>query len=99
MNTNTLLLLAIGIGGYLYLTRKPDRKGKQEYLVSWLIGSGGQQGEVTSFTTKLNAMNDAEVDTVYEYIHDWYAKGKNLVQGSDLYNRVMLISNKYEIFT
>lgn len=101
MNKNTLLWLGFGgLAAWYFLFRKPDRSGQILYLTDWINGTQSTSEEKSTFAAKLaTQMSDAEVDTVYEYIHDYYTKGKNLVEGSDLFNRLMAVSNKYQIFT
>lgn len=98
MGKNTWIWIALGGGALWYLFgRKPDRAGQVEYLKAWIIANSPQ--EVALFVGKLGQMSDDEVNTVYDYIHDFITKNKNLVQGSDLYNKLMILSDKYQIFT
>lgn len=97
---NLLLLLGAGFAAWYFFLRKPGRAGEITYLKAWLLTTPSpSQEDIDKFNQVLAQMSDAEVDTVYEYIHDYVTKGKNLVQGSDLFNRLMLVSNKYQIFT
>jgi len=97
MKTDTLLLLgAVGIAAY-FLMRKPARKGQVDYLKAWVIANSPQG--VAAFEYKINIMTNDELSAVYDYIHDYVTKNRDLVEGSDLYNRLMIVSNKYEIFT
>lgn len=100
-NSNTALLLgAIGLGVWYFFLRTPNRLGQRAYLQSWYMSLPGVNiTEYNSFLVKLDSMSDAELLTVYHYIHDYLTKGKDLQQGSAIYNDLMVISDKYTIFT
>lgn len=101
MKTNDLLLIGAALfGGWYFFMRKPDKAGQLSYLTNWINSLPDTSGQKAVLLAKITVqMSDAEVETVYEYIHDYVTKNRNLVEGSDLYNRIMAVSNKYEIFT
>ncbi len=101
-DTGTWLIIAMAAGAALYVAhsnKNPSAAEMKEYLVQWTYGIGDSTETKQAFIQTLNTMTAQEVADVYHYIHDYFVPGKNLPNGSDLFNRVQLISDKYGIFT
>jgi hypothetical protein len=83
----TLLIVAAGVAFYFLVYKKllsPAAKSR-EFLHTLGFGIA-------------DAMNDNEVNDAATYIRDYTQKGKKLIPGSALEERINAIANKYKIF-
>ncbi len=98
MNNKTLLVVGVGILGLVYLTRKTDG-GKRAVVKQYFADNSGGAAD-TAANAVFDRMTDSEIATVYEFITK-YPIGSSLTvpAGSDLQQRLIAISAKYNIFT
>jgi hypothetical protein len=99
ISTTNILLLAAG--GYLvYKTLKPSSDSQKNQLLAWSNNSPGDSAEdKIRFAEILNQMTPAEIADTYNFVFNYIQKSIQLPQGSALYNSIMAISGKYNIFT
>jgi hypothetical protein len=94
-----LILGLVGIGGYLFLKSQSGTSGQTDSqraaLLAWESGSGDD----AYWRQVISQMSDAEINATYQYVFNYILKGTRPPAGSDLYNQIMAIGSKYNIFT
>jgi len=100
---NGLLLLALGVGGYL-LYKNSGRDNTIDVTAerTWLLNWNSQQNGGDTYFGQLvqSTFSANELDTVFHYISDYWSKGVDLTAAANasLYNALNAISTKYNIF-
>ena len=91
----------VGIGAaYLYLSsQNTTPESKLAALINWVKAGGDTDANKTTNIAALNQMTPSEIDSVYDYIFNFFMKGKVVDAGTDLYLKIQAISEHYNIFT
>lgn len=107
MNTNLLLLLGLGFLGYSYFknnnTAGNNTGGNTTGLTTdqmkqQLTDFAIQYPDASLFLTAIYQMTAAEIASTWDYIFHYWTKNIELLPGTQLYNEIMAISAKYNIF-
>lgn len=89
-------------GAFLYMRMKGKTAAeKKTALIDWLghlSETEAPQETRTYFLTQLNAMSDAEISDVYDWVIT-YGPAPQTTAPQDLKDRIAVISAKYQIFT
>ncbi len=93
---NNFLPILAFVGVYLLI-----KKSKESGPASFAPGDmrqalASRYNELAPFVYK---MTDSEIGFTYDYLFNYEARGIQLKPGTNLYNQMVLISNKYNIFT
>lgn len=92
--------LAAG-AAYLYISSKDSAPtSKRTALINWANSSTGDTPESKAAVIKtFSEMTTAEIDSVYDFVFNYFMKGKKVEPGTVLYNQIQVISERYNIFT
>lgn len=93
MNKGLLIAIGAGIGLWLLTKNQKTADDKRAELASWAQVNGE-----FSLIPILQTMSDTEISDVYQLIFKYEATG-TLVTNLALKNRLIAISQKYNIFT
>lgn len=74
---------------------------KRHALLQWLATDSTDTADTISRIEELFAktMSDTEINSVYDYVFNYFLKNIPVPQTSPLYAQIIAISNKYQIFT
>lgn len=91
----------VAVGTYVFLSQNSTPSNyKLSALISWIKSSTGDTEESKAAAVKtFNSMTASEIDSVYDFIFNYFMKGKAVEPGTVLYNQIQEISSKYDIFT
>lgn len=109
---NPLALIALSIGAYYFISKKkntgtgtstapqPDTN-YQRYAIAEYMDGGGDSAEFKERFSYIvyNRLSPTEVNAMYIYLFNYEQKGIQVPVGSQLYNQIRTISEKYNIFT
>lgn len=75
------------------------RAGQVTALTTWANTGGDSAESKQLFIAALNQMSDSELLDVYNFVFNYFMKGAKPEPGTTLYNSILAISSKYQIFT
>lgn len=99
--------LAIGFAVYFLLKNKGSNQTNttgvnemRQHLINWIMGSTTDTEQTKkNAVNAFNSMTFAEVTASFQYVLNYVQKNIALAPGSSLYNEILAISNKYNLFT
>lgn len=68
-------------------------------ILNWVNGTNESAASKEVLTTAFKSMPADDIATCYDFIFNYFLKGKQVEPDSLLYNRIMAISERYNIFT
>jgi len=98
---NYIIPAIVTAGTYLFLSSQTATPAtKLTALINWVKNSTGDtEATKAAAINTFNSMSTAEIDSVYDFVFNYFAKGKAVETGTVLYNQIQAISTKYNIFT
>lgn len=98
-NVGLLLILAGAAAWFLLKPGSGTGSDKKGALLSWAQTTGSTSNEIAHFTSAITYMTVSEISSTYDYVFNYIKKGTRPPQGSPLYNAILAISSKYDIFS
>lgn len=100
-NQNILLLGAAGILAYKFLNKGSNgtESTERQALITWIKSSAGDsQQSIDAGMDAFTRMTDTEIHDVYNFVTNYVSKNIPVPEGSALYNSILAMSAKYNIF-
>lgn len=94
---DVVIAVALAVGGYLLY--KQVLQTPRQKLTKLLPEIGATAAEQQQMQAIFNQMSDSEVADVWQFISQYKQKNLQLTAADPLYNRILAISSKYNIFT
>lgn len=100
---NYIIPAIVGVATFFLLNQSSSTgmttAQKLAALQKWADTLNAELSEKTAMKQLFATMTPAEIDTVYNFIANYYTRNIPVPEGSALYNEMLAISEKYNVFT
>lgn len=98
---NWVLPIGIGVGVWFLLNQLSDNSSstdKRQILLDY-VNQHATEGEKANVLAAIKSMTTDEINSTYTFLFNYVIPNKPVPQDSELYNKILLITDKYNIFS